>query len=108
MDEVFIVLAALVPVLVIGAVLIELLQRVAPRRGKRPDILGTRPDNGVIVRVTIGEETEFRGSPRSIALRLLLRGWGSLPLYLSSRDADRLLRCWEEEGRIRVRSEWGR
>lgn len=42
MGEVAIFLVSLVPVLLIGSVLVDVLLRTAPRRGKRPDLGTTR------------------------------------------------------------------
>jgi hypothetical protein len=107
MTEILIMLAALTPVLLVGAFLVELLLASAARRGKRPDDQSTARERGVTLRVSVGDGGgELRGSPRAVVSRLLQRGWGRHPIYLSARDAEARLRCWEEEGRVRVRPEW--
>jgi hypothetical protein len=105
---VLVYLAALIPVLMIGATLVEMLMRDAPRRGKRPDdhTLPSPPRHRVCAVTADGRVV--RGTPRQVVRRLADRAHFLLLLFLLAPGAaERLLERWEAAGRILVRGEWG-
>ena len=61
MVHLIIFLVALVPVLTIGALLIELLLASAPRRGKRPDVSNASGSAETDIAATITEAAEKVG-----------------------------------------------
>lgn len=79
MEGTFLFLACLVPVLSIGAVLVDLLLRDAPRRGKRPDLGIPRPERlptpGRTVWAVASDGRRLVGTARSVARQMGLRVW---------------------------------
>jgi hypothetical protein len=102
MFMVVVFLAALVPVLFIGATLVDLLMRDAPRRGKRPDDHDLPPPRRHILRVVTPDGRIVRGTPRQVVRQIARRP----PLLLTSDEADRMLDEWAAVGLILIRGEW--
>jgi hypothetical protein len=106
MIETAIFLSALVPVLVLGVALIELLQRATPARGKRPDLPVRRTSSTLLVRVTAPGGRCLRGAPDSVVARLARDGFVGAPRWVDRGEALRLLDAWAAVGRIGLRIEW--
>jgi hypothetical protein len=103
MVMVVVFLAALIPILFIGATLIDLLLRDAPRRGKRPDDYTLPPPRRHILRVVTPDGRIVRGTPCQVVRQIARRS----PLFLTADKADRILDDWERVGLILIRGEWG-
>ncbi len=97
-------------VLLIGTVLMELLLRDAPRRGKRHDcgdenrLWGARR-----VRIVTGQGWCLHGTPREVVShlsRLPDGDFGDIPRFVSASTAERFLLRWEAAGRIRLTFDW--
>jgi len=77
MVESVLFLACLMPVLGVGAIMVELLLRDAPRRGKRPDLGAARPHRlppyGFQVCAVAPDGRRWIGSPVRVARDLGLR-----------------------------------
>jgi hypothetical protein len=102
MVMVVVFLAALVPILFIGATLIDLLMRDAPRRGKRPDDHVLPPPRRHILRVVTPDGRIVHGTPCQV-VRQVAR---DVPLLLTPDQADQILEQWESVGLILVRGDW--
>ncbi|MEI6432816.1 MAG: hypothetical protein WCP07_11585, partial [bacterium] len=89
----FLGIVALIPVLLIGATMMELLIREAPRRGKRPDDLSNQSSR-LFVRVVTAGGWVISGTPREVVRRLSERERAPLPLFLTERRAENALRHW--------------
>lgn len=105
-----IVLLPLGMVLLIGTVLMELIIREAPRRGKRPDCREDDPPRGTRrVEVVTGRGESLRGTPTEVVSRLSRlpdADFGEIPRFVTASTAERLLLRWEKAGRIRLTFEW--
>ena len=103
MVEVLILLVALIPVLLVGTLLIEMLLSEAPRRGKRPDdhTISSFPSGRMLVVTCDG--CILRGTACEIVRRL---DASVPPLWFSRCAAEQRLRRWEGEGRVIVQGEW--
>jgi hypothetical protein len=88
----------------------ELLLRDAPRRGKRPDVReDERPRGPRHVQVVTGQGTHLHGTPAEVVshlARLPDADFADIPRIVTTSAAERLLRRWEEAGRIRLVYEW--
>jgi hypothetical protein len=97
-------------ILAIGTVLMELLLRDAPRRGKRPDVREfERPRGARRVEVVTGTGERFCGTPAEVVTTLARRSdadFGAIPTRVSPSAAERLLLQWESAGRIRLTFVW--
>jgi|GEM_PF-6390958 hypothetical protein len=100
-------IGALVPVLLMGSFLMNLIFEAAPRRGKRPDFTENNPPRLMLVRVVTDEGRLMRGTPCQVVRRL--GGlWGVVtPFWLTEPLADQFIAQWEQEGRILVMGDWG-
>ena len=96
MLSIFIVLAVLLPVLAIGATLIELLTASAPRRGKWP-YPPVRRAGRRRVRVVTRNGQMLTGTPKQVVARLRARGEVTAP---DQSDADLVLCSLEAAGEI--------
>src|SRR5262245_53292816 len=103
MVAVLILLVALVPVLLIGATLVEMLLGEAPRRGKRPDDHAVSPIPCGRMLVVTQDGRILRGTACEIVRCL---NAAATPLWLCQTTAERLLRRWEGEGLVIVQGEW--
>jgi hypothetical protein len=105
-----IVLVPMGVVLLIGTLLMELLLRDAPRRGKRPDCRDAEHSRGPRrVQVVTGQGEALRGTPKEIVAslsRLPDADFGEIPRFVTASSAERLLLRWEAAGRIRLIFEW--
>ena len=105
-----IVLLPLAAVLVIGTLLMELLLRDAPRRGKRPDCQNVElPRGPVRVQVVTGQGEALHGTPAEVVshlARLPDADFGEIPRFFTPSAAERLLLRWEKAGRIRLTFDW--
>ncbi|MFY7953228.1 MAG: hypothetical protein ACOVT5_12040 [Armatimonadaceae bacterium] len=97
MEGFFLLLACLIPVLAIGALLVDLLLRDAPRRGKRPDLGTPKPERlpapGNRVCAVAADGQRVVGTALRVARHLGLRVW-------SNRDAMAGLDRMVDDGRL--------
>lgn len=97
-------------VLCIGTLLMELLLRDAPRRGKRPDCRETEhPRGSCRVQVVTGQGQSLYGTPKEIVTslsRLPDADFGEIPRFVTASTAERLLLRWEKAGRIQLTFDW--
>ena len=98
-------IVVLIPVLMIGTVMMELLLRDAPRRGKRPDD-HSLTTSYVFVHVVTAGGWVISGKPRDVVRRLAARERAPAPLILTAAGAERLLRRWQSAGRLIAQFEW--
>jgi hypothetical protein len=103
MGEVAVFLTCVVPILGVGAVLVDLLLRDAPRRGKRPDLGTPRPQtipaSGNRVIAVAPDGRRWVGTPISVARRLGVPAWTSRQA-LAGLDAlvdDGTLHAWTSD-----------
>ena len=96
--SVIVFLVALLPVLFIGAILVEMLLHAAPRRGKRPDVGIARASVRRIPQVCVltHDGRLLSGSPQQVARQL--GAWIVTPRAARARLDD-----LERHGRIRHR-----
>lgn len=98
---------ALVPVLLIGVLLVELLLCHAPRRGKRPDLKSAPRAPRRVLKVITPSGDVLTGEPQTIVLRLAHQGFTGAPNALPEpAEAWRLLDSWRAVGRIQLQIEW--
>ncbi|MDX1933378.1 MAG: hypothetical protein SFU56_12285 [Capsulimonadales bacterium] len=102
------IMAVLVMGLVVamGAVLMELLFRDAPRRGKRPDVPDDSPNSRTVLRVTTTDGESFVGPPLEVVRELIAEGYAPATGFLTPWRAEHLLPEWERQGIVRIRGEW--
>ena len=99
-------LVALIPVLLIGILLVELMLVHAPRRGKRPDVKARPLPPKRLVRVVTPSGEVLTGEPERIVANLARQGFaGALP-DPNPNEAWRLLDGWRAVGRIQLQVEW--
>ena len=97
---------ALIPVLLVGIVLVELLLFHAPRRGKRPDVK-TRPlPPHRIIKVVTPSGEVLTGEPERIVAKLAHQGFVGAHPDPNPTEAWRLLDSWRAVGRIQLQVEW--
>ena len=97
---------ALVPVLLIGILLVELLLIHAPRRGKRPDVKSRPSPPRRIIRVVTPSGDVITGEPERIVALLARQGFSGAPATPNPAEAWSLLDSWRAVGRIQLQVEW--
>ena len=97
---------ALIPVLLIGILIVELLLVHAPRRGKRPDIKNRPLPPRRIVRVVTPSGDILTGEPERIVASLARQGFFGASADPDPKEAWRLLDSWRAVGRIQLLIEW--
>jgi hypothetical protein len=93
-------------VLTMGTVMMELLFRDAPRRGKRPDISDDAPNSETIFYVTTTDGETISGKPLVVAQQLIAEGFAPAPRHLTAKTAEQTLLEWERQGMVRIRGAW--
>ncbi len=107
MVAILVFLVALVPVLLIGTVLVEVLLREAPRGGKRPDVREPGTSGTVTVRVVTSAGRLLQGTPAAVVRQLAREGFPDTPRgALTQERARALLERWESAGYLLIRFEW--
>ncbi|WP_395143451.1 hypothetical protein [Armatimonas sp.] len=99
-------LVALIPVLLIGIVLVELLLWHAPRRGKRSDLKSRPLPPRRIIRVVTPSGDILTGEPERIVASLARQGFFGAYPDPDPAEAWHLLDSWRAVGRIQLQVEW--